>query len=393
MVSSDMSSAAHRIGRDRITWMVYLQIGVYGWVLYSMGPAIQLLREETGVSKTVSGLHGTAMALGALITGATGARIVGHIGRHAAIWMGTAGSAVAAIVMTLSSAVAVTLTGAFLSTLFGSYVVNSVSTVMADHHGQGGAAAVSEAHGWAAAIGLVAPLAIGLSQAAGTGWRAGMLLGPVFAVIVWWTMRGVRVPDHRDELRRRPAEHGRLPTSYWWSWSALVALVAVEFCVSIWATVLLRERVGLSKGVAATGVTALVAGMAVGRFVAGRLAQRVETLRLMYAAIVLAGLGWAVLWLSTAPVPAYLGLVICGLGIAFHFPIGIIRALRTAPGRGDLASARASIGVGVAIGTGPFVLGALADRFSTHRAFLAVPVLLVAAAAAVRMSERTLSSH
>jgi fucose permease len=152
--------------------------------------------------------------------------------------------------------------------------------------------------------------------------------------------------------------------------------------------VLLRERVGLSKGAAATGVTALVAGMAVGRFIAGRVAQRVDSARLMYMAIALAGVGWAILWTATNPVLAFAGLVVCGLGIAFHFPIGVMRALATAPGDGDHAAARASIGTGLAIGIGPFALGALADRFSTHTAFLAVPVLLALAALAVAGSVR-----
>jgi predicted MFS family arabinose efflux permease len=379
----------HRLIRDRVTWLVYLQIGIYGWVLYSMGPAIQLLREETGVSKTVSGLHGTAMAAGALLTGVMGARVVQRIGRQASIWMGIAGACFGVVLITVSTALPVTLFGAFCTTWFGSYIVNSVSTVMADHHaGPGASAAVSEAHGMAAAIGLVAPLAIGIAQSTGIGWRAGVLIVLVLAAVLWLTMRDVTIPDHRETLVHHDQPGRRLPPAYWWAWAALVACVAVEFCVSIWASVLLRERVGLSKGAAATGVTALVAGMAVGRFIAGRVAQRVDSARLMYMAIALAGVGWAILWTATNPVLAFGGLVVCGLGIAFHFPIGVMRALATAPGDGDHAAARASIGTGLAIGVGPFALGALADRFSTHTAFLAVPVLLALAAVAVAGSVR-----
>ncbi len=106
----------HRLIRDRITWLVYLQIGIYGWVLYSMGPAIQLLREETGVSKTVSGLHGTAMAAGALLTGAMGARVVQRIGRQTSIWMGIAGACFGVVLITVSTALPVTLFGCLLYT-------------------------------------------------------------------------------------------------------------------------------------------------------------------------------------------------------------------------------------------------------------------------------------
>lgn len=365
---------------------MYLQIGIYGWVLYSLGPAIQLLREETGVSKTVSGLHGTAMALGALITGLTGARVVERIGRRWALWFGLFGAVLGAVVITLSRAVPVTMAGAFLATLAGSYVVNSVSTVMADHHRAVGSAAVSEAHGMAAAVGLLAPLALGGAEAAGIGWRAGMLVAAVLAIVLAAAMGRVRVPDHRLEREQHHDRQGRLSRRYWWSWAVLVACVAVEFSVSIWSSVLLRERDGLGQGTAAAGVTALVAGMAIGRFTAGRLARRATLDRLMYGALILAAVGWAVFWITTTPVVAFAGLVICGLGIAFHFPIGVMRALHAAPGLTDRAAARASVGVGVAIGLGPFILGALADRLSTHTAFLAVPVLLVLAALAVRAS-------
>ena len=58
----------------------------------------------------------------------------------------------------------------------------------------------------------------------------------------------------------------------------------------------------------------------------------------------------------------------------------------TASGRSDLASARASLGVGIAVGVGPFLLGALADAFGTHNAFLVVPGFLALAALCVRRS-------
>jgi cyanate permease len=45
----------------------------------------------------------------------------------------------------------------------------------------------------------------------------------------------------------------------------------------------------------------------------------------------------------------------------------------------DRAVGVMSIGIGIAAGTGPFVLGALADATSTHQAFLVVPALMVGA--------------
>lgn len=380
------TAGAARLHRDRVTWLVYLQLGVYGYVLYALGPAVQLLREETGVSKTVSGLHGTAMALGALTTGLVGARIVGRIGRPAALWMGVAGTCAAAALLTVSRAVAVTLTAAYLAIMFGAYVVNSVSTVMADHHGSAGPTAVAEAHGTAALVGLLAPLALGVAQSTGAGWRVGVLACIPVALMVVLVFRGVAPQDHRASLVDHDVAGRRLSGRYWWAWAVIVTCVAVEFSFTLWASVLLRERVGLSKGAAAAGVTAVVAGMAVGRFVAARLARSVSLDRLLHSAIAVTAVGWLIFWIATDPVLAYTGLAVAGLGIAFHFPLGAMRAIGAAPGLMDRASARVSIGVGFAIGTGPFALGALADAVGTHRAFLVVPALLVAAALAVWLS-------
>ena len=55
-----------RLQRDRRTWLTYGQLGVYGWFLYGFGPALTLLRDEQGFTRTVAGLHGTALALVAL---------------------------------------------------------------------------------------------------------------------------------------------------------------------------------------------------------------------------------------------------------------------------------------------------------------------------------------
>ena len=76
------------VHRDRLTWLVYLQLGVYGYVLYGLGPSIQLLREEQDVSRTISGFHGTALAAGATLAGVVGPRVVQRLGRDIALWGG-----------------------------------------------------------------------------------------------------------------------------------------------------------------------------------------------------------------------------------------------------------------------------------------------------------------
>lgn len=370
--------------RDRLTWLVYLQLGVYGYVLYGLGPSIQLLREEQDVSRTISGFHGTALAAGATLAGVVGPRVVQRLGRDIALWGGLVTACGGVAIFCSSTALPVTLLGAFVAILGGSFVVSSSSTVLSDHHGAAGPAAVSEANAAAASVGTFAPLVVGGSVAVGTGWRAGLLVAVVLTTILAVALGRVRVPDHRLVEAHDPAASGSLPGRYWWAWAAICFCVAVEFSMAIWTSDVLRERIGLSHGAAAAGVTAVVAGMAAGRIAGGRLSLRYDPDWLLYRALTLAGIGFAVFWMSTAPVPAMAGLVLCGLGIALHFPLGVMRAIRASPDRPDLAATRASLAIGLAIGVGPFALGALSDVVGTHRAFLVVPVFLAFAALCVR---------
>ena len=54
--------------RGPATWLTYSQLGIYGYFLYGFGPTVPLLRDEQGFSRTVAGLHGTALAVGALLS-------------------------------------------------------------------------------------------------------------------------------------------------------------------------------------------------------------------------------------------------------------------------------------------------------------------------------------
>ncbi len=58
-----------RLVHDRITLLLYAQLGVWGFFLYGFGPVVPLLRDEQGVSAALASLHGTGLAVGILIAG------------------------------------------------------------------------------------------------------------------------------------------------------------------------------------------------------------------------------------------------------------------------------------------------------------------------------------
>lgn len=376
--------------RDRVTWLAYVQLGIYGYFLYGINPSIPLLREEQGVSRTVGGLHATALATGALVAGLCYPRVVRRLGRGRTLWGGLVVVCAGVLVYCGTTVLPLTLAGAFVASLGGSCVVTGTAASLSEHHGPAGPAAVSEANATAAGLGLLAPLALGLSVNAGIGWRPALLVVLALVAVLVLVKAAVHLPSGPSTLtggELSPSHvHARLPARYWWGWAVLVMCISVEFCLAIWASDVIVHHTGASPGVAATGVTAMVSGMFAGRAFGARLSLRLSPDVVMYGALVTAGAGFAVFWSSPLTWLAMTGLVVFGLGIALLFPVGIVRAIALAEGRTDLAAGRTSMAAAVAVGVGPFAFGALADVVGPHTASLVVPVMLGAAALFVRLS-------
>lgn len=372
-----------RLDRDGLTRLTYAQLGCYGYFLYGFGPTLSLLRDEQGVSRSVAGLHGTALAVGSLLSALAVAPLVRRYGRSPVVWGGLAGLCAGIVTYAASTALPVTLLGVLVAAFGGSFVVVSSAPVLSDRHGESGPAAISEANAVAAGVGTVAPLVVGLCVGLGLGWRPALLL--VVPAVLALAVAGRRVRSPRPDPVVRHTDRARLPARFWISWGVVTAGIAVEFCLVLWTADVLREQLGLAPGQAAAGVTALVAGMCAGRAAGGRLALRWPVDTLLYGAILTTTAGFAVFWLAGAAVVGLPALVVCGLGIALFYPLGIARAIEAADGRPDQASARVGLGAALAAGTAPFVLGAVADLVGLHLALLVVPTLLAAAAIGIRL--------
>ena len=378
-----------RLARDRVTWLIYSQLAVYGYFVYGFGPSVLLLRDDQQASRTVSGLHGTALAAGAILAGLVGAHLVRRFGRSAVLRVGLAGLAGGVLVFSVARELPWTLLGALIAGTFGALMLNTDSAVLSDHHGLAGPAAISEANALAAGTGLIAPLVIGAAAASTLGWRPGFGLAALLAVVLLLASSRVSVPQpavHRDPGgsagdSAASRSSGRLPRRYWLAWAVLVLCIATEFSMTIWAADLLRQQAGLSAGAAAGSVSALIAGIAIGRVAGGRLALHQSPERLLAGSLALTAAGFVLFWSTTSAPLALLGMFVMGLGISVQFPLSVARAIAASEGRTDQATARLSIGAGLAIGLAPFLLGFLADQMGTRRAFLIVPVLLLLAAA------------
>jgi MFS family permease len=388
----------------------------WGWLLYSFNPSVPLLARELGVSNAAAGLHGTAMAVGALGAAALTPRAVRRFGRRSTLVAAGVVIAAGTALLTTGWVLAVTLTGLAVVAVGGNMAVSAAQAGLAGHHGRSASAAVTEANGVGSGVGLIGPLAVGACVAAGWGWRPAVavteangvgsgvgLIGPLAVgacVAAGWGWRpavavtAVLALGAAVLVRRLPltgvlarstgvvagpaaAGAGRAVRASRWFLVTIVAALALENATTYWATDLVRERTGAGAGIATATTAGLVAGMTLIRFVVGPMSLRVSPARLLAGAFGVAIAGWAVLWTATTAPVALAGLFLAGLGYGAHYPLGVALLLGASGGATDSAQARATVGGGLAIGVAPFLLGALADAVGAHAAFLVVPVLAV----------------
>ncbi|MFC6086868.1 MFS transporter [Sphaerisporangium aureirubrum] len=410
-----------RLIRDRVTWLIYLQLVIFATYLYGMSAALPLLRIDQGVSQAVAGLHGTAMAVGGILTGLVIPWLVSRFGRGPATWIGVFTTACGALLVVLTSALPGTLLGYGLASGGGTVTLYVGMSVLSGHHGQAGPAAINEANAVGVTVGIGASYLISVLGQSTLGWRAGILITPIAAVLLLIVMGRVRLPAaDAPPIGAPPADAPPIGASastadvpaaeappvatpsgknapaplglpFHAACAVLFCLVATEFLFNVWAAKLLADQTGMAAAAAATGLTAFTAGIAVGRFATARLALRYAPTPLLVAALAITLVGWAVFWLSGGPVAGYLGLALSGLGVAVQFPLGLSRIIAASGGRPDRAAATASIWASVAVGVGPFALGAIADGLGTRTAFLMVPVLIALAYAGIALSSRRAS--
>lgn len=376
--------------RDAVTRAGYTVLATWAWFLYGFGAILPLLRAEQGTSRTVMGLHSLALATGGLIAGLTTLALVRRVRRRGAFTVGATLASLGILGLTLAPSPGWSMAAAVVAGTGGSTLLNTAMPALSDHHGSAGAAALSEGNAVAAGVGLLAPLAVGGAVGLGGSWRpAALVMLPLLAVVLF-TVRLVPRGTPAVDVPPPPRHHDdrRLPPLFWAYLVMVVTCVGVEFCCVAWSADLLQQRAGMSPGAASIGVTAVVAGMTVGRASVGRLALVHPPRRLTALALGVAVAGWAVVWTSTLPAAGLTGLALTGLGIAGLFPLGAALLLGSVPGQGDQASSRMSVGIAIAAGGGPFALGAVADATSTHTAFLAVPLMIAVAAAALLLATR-----
>ena len=360
--------------RGRTTLLTYGMAMAFGFTVAALGPAMPLLREELGISRTVGGLHFSALAAGSVLAGFAAERLVRSWGRRRVFWLGGAGLAAGGLIIGTGWHPAATIGGAFVAGGFGAAMLAVSSATLSDLHPAHHEVAITELNTASSAGSVVPALLIGILVLVGVGWRPAFVVP--LAIVLALALRG------RVETFPRPSHPGstvrrRLPTAYWFTWAAFVPAVSAEWAVGAWGAGYLVDVTASTEESAALLMTTFFGAMLVGRFLGSLVTRRVGALPLLVGAASV-GLGGVALFSSTSTVlPVVAGLFVAGLGISMLFPMLLSLAIDRARDRTDVAAARVFIAAGGAVFVAPLTLGAIADRTDIRSAFAVVPGLFV----------------
>ena len=365
-------------------WISISYLAVWGYLLYGIGSATPYLRADLHLTDFEAGLHASALAVGVLAAGFS-ADAIARVIRPGGLFDLAVASIVAGIVLVaLAPFLAVSLVGAFLLGLGGGTLGTQVNVHLVRSGGDDSRRLIGQAGAVTMITAASAPLAIGLATSGLHAWRAALIL-PIVAFLVLTALRP------RDSSRGRPVRvpRAKLPTPYWFAWLLLVLGVSIEFSFVVWGSTIVGRRTGVSDADATLLASLFVAGMfggraAVGRGFGGRRSPRL----VLSAGLIMAMLGAGLVWISTEPALSALGLFLGGVGTAGLWPVGLAVAFASSPGAQLEASARATLGSGLAVLVAPSALGLASDAIGVVSAWLIIIALAAVALAVLAVTPR-----
>jgi MFS family permease len=378
--------------RDRFTWLAYLLLGYYAYMQAALGPAMPFLRSDLDISYTIAGLHPSAFALGMVTSGLMADRLAHRLGRRQLLWSGALGMAGGSLGLVVARNVALTLTGALLMGFTGTLLLVMIQATLSDRHGENRAIALTESNIVAVLTATLAPLFVGSLQQARVGWQYAFLVGISALLLILWIFYRAAVPESRQADRNGEGIARPLPLLFWAFWVVIFLCVSVEWSTIFWGADFMIRVLTLSMTKAATLMSVFFMAMLAGRFTGSRMARSVSSQRLLLVALAISLAGLLVFWLARLAPVNILGLFVTGFGIANLFPLSMTVALSVVPEQSDIASARVTLGAGLAILIAPLFLGWAADQIDLQYAFGMAVVLLLAAvlvsAVAYRLADR-----
>lgn len=364
-MSTTATDAALPFHRDRYTGYHYTMLAIFGFKQSVLGSVAPFLRDEQNLTITQIGWHFSIYALGLILS----ARLVKELGRFIGLGTILKGAAVAMVgamcAITLATGMPMTLAVALLLGLTGGTVQIAIQSRLAKHHGPNQGIALVEAFVLAAVGVFVGPLAIGYASGTEWGWRAALFLPVVFLAVVFLVFR---VSD--DEVDVGPsgggtaverATTGRLPVYIVLALGTILLGIATEWGLGFWGAQFLETKLSMAPGEAVTTMSIFFGGTVIGRVAISRLLLVFRLLPMLVTMIVLGGVSVATLSFSNTEETAWIALFLGGACLGNFFPLILAVANEYAPERATDVSRGATLAVGLALLTVPYVVGRLGD--------------------------------
>jgi MFS family permease len=370
--------------RDRLTWIAYALLAWFAYLQAAPGLVLAHLRDELDLSYSTGGLHVAAFAAGSMVAGVISPRLERALGRRTLLWSTAALMGAGAIGLTAGRIAEATVGSLLVMGVGGGLLLATIQAALADHHGERRAVALAEAN---VAASLAYVLLIGvlsLTAALRVGWRVALLASLVVPALAWSSNRRLAI----DAPPPSRMAQGRLPGVFWIAAAMLVCTTAAEWCITAWGATFVEDAADVSTDTAVALMAGYFGGVLAGRTLGSRLARRHDPARLLALALAVTAAGFAILWPSTAPAQALVGLSLIGIGLGNLFPMGLSVTVALAPGRAVLASGRAVAMTSLAVLFAPLAVGTLADATSLKAALGVVPVMLVLATAGLTLVRR-----
>lgn len=364
--------------RDSFTWLNYLMLSIFGYVLLALSPVMNLLSAELGYSKTISGLHMSLYALGAIASGFTVAPLIARWGRHRVLWVSSFLTIAATLGLSASGNVVASLLSVLGLGFMASHLGAVVQAALADHHGENKAIAILESNLAASLSQALPPLLIGILVANSLDWRfAFYFIGTI--VLGAWAL-GRKIPfEAQNAHHSENTGKAKLPLSYWKAWLLVVFLVSAEWAINFWGISYLTYRSGLSPDQATLWFGLYTLTYIGGRVIVSYLLRFHKPDRILLGILVYMLAVFPLFWLADSPVFSVLGLALLGFGASNLYPLGLTLALDSAGPLSDLGSGRLLFAVGGGILVSPLLLGWLGDTIPLFWAYTVEPIFLIAA--------------
>ena len=161
----------------------------------------------------------------------------------------------------------------------GAGLLITVQALLADHHGERRAIALTEANVAAAVAYVVLVGGLSLAAALGAGWRAALLASFALPLALWW--RQPRAPRSTRRRRWRRSSAARLPAAFRVAVAMLFCTVAAEWCITAWGASFAEDAADVSADTAVALMFGYFGGVVAGRAIGSRLARRIDERRLL----------------------------------------------------------------------------------------------------------------